>query len=55
MTKFTRQHYKQIAEMVAVSATKEELIDMLCVYFKTDNERFNEQKFRAYIQKVQDD
>ena len=51
---FTRQHYKAVAEMIRVAVDKDELVDKLCVWFKEDNGRFQEDKFRDAVYKVKD-
>lgn len=43
---FSKKHYEVIADIIKHSYTKENLINELVRYFKHDNERFNEAKFR---------
>ena len=57
---FTRQHYKSIGYIVGITslATKTKdtyetvLINKLCHYFKQDNSRFNEARFRNFIEQT---
>lgn len=50
---FTRQHYKAIAEIIAHSETKQQIIEKLVRYFKADNERFDAYRFREYINQLE--
>lgn len=52
---FTRQHYKAIAEIIAASDSKQEIVEKLVRYFKADNERFDAYRFREYINKLEND
>lgn len=44
----SRKHYKAIAEILCAwgEVNREDLIDSLVAYFKEDNPRFDERKFR---------
>lgn len=48
--KFTRQHYKAIAEVIKESVTRSEIIDNLSIMFVLDNWNFDEVKFRIASQ-----
>jgi len=50
---FTRQHYKAIAEIIALSNDKRQILERLILYLKNDNPRFDAYKFREYINKLE--
>lgn len=49
---FTKQHYGQLAEMLGVAKDLDDFINILVVYFKADNEKFDEHMFIRKITKV---
>jgi hypothetical protein len=50
----SRKYYVEIAEILAKSQTVEQAINSIVTFCKSDNERFNESKFRNHIQKTRD-
>jgi hypothetical protein len=42
---FSRQHYKQIADILLTSETKDEIVTKLADMFEEDNPRFSREKF----------
>jgi hypothetical protein len=51
----SKKYYKILAEIIAISETKQEIAERLTAYFKTDNNRFNAFKFREYINKLENE
>ena len=51
----SKKYYKVIAEILAVSQNKQEICERLIGYLKIDNERFNANRFRDYINKIESD
>lgn len=42
----SKKDYKEIAKIIRQSNGMEDLITSLCIYFKSENERFDSKKFR---------
>jgi len=49
----SKKYYKVIAEILAISQNKQEICERLTGYLKLDNERFNANKFRDYVNKIE--
>ena len=53
MTVFQKRHYTAIALMLAKldveNLTKKDIVEKMCEYFKADNNKFDETKFRYAI------
>ena len=51
--KFQQRHYIALAQLLAKidcdNVTKKEVIQVMCDYFKDDNERFDERRFKYAI------
>jgi pyocin large subunit-like protein len=47
----SKKDFMNIAEILAKTETKEDIINSVVKYFKSENPRFSEQKFREYIKK----
>lgn len=48
----SKKDFIEIAKILATTNTKEDVINSVCKYFKSENSRFNESKFRSYIEKL---
>jgi len=47
--KFQQRHYEMIAKLLGDLEIDDETITSYCEFFKSDNERFNEDKFRTAV------
>ena len=47
----SKKDFVSIAEILAKTETREEIINSVVKYFKSENPRFSETKFRDYIAK----
>ena len=46
----SKKHYKAIAEIIGTTTEREELVEALKDYFKTDNPRFDYARFDDFVQ-----
>jgi len=49
MATYSRKHYIDMAKTLAETKATKVVIDRWCKKFKSDNPRFDEPKFRAFI------
>lgn len=54
MPKFTRKHYEEIAEIIGNSNISDADVNLLTGFFKTDNPRFDSNRFLHAIAKHRD-
>jgi hypothetical protein len=47
----SKKDFIAIAEVLATTETREEIINSVVQYFKSENKLFNEKRFRDYIAK----
>jgi len=47
----SKKDFINIAEILAKTETKEDIINSVVQYFKSENPLFNEKRFRDYIEK----
>jgi hypothetical protein len=54
MSKFTRKHYEEIAKIIGNSNISDADVTLLTGFFKTDNPRFDSNRFLHAIGKCRD-
>tara|TARA_E500000305_G_scaffold13947_1_gene9558 strand:+ start:534 stop:707 length:174 start_codon:yes stop_codon:yes gene_type:complete len=54
MSKFTRKHYEEIAEIIGNSNISDADVTLLTGFFKTDNHKFDANRFLHAVAKHRD-
>lgn len=46
---FQKRHYQFFTKRIRAIKNKEELVGLLCIWFKSDNDIFDEERFRKAV------